>query len=551
MTSRSAALGPSQAPLWLIGAALVLGALLRLPLAGPERAVEGALVVAGIVRYPPSALMAHYYLGSFTSLHQVGALLLRAGLPESVLELLYCVVPSGLVLAAFALWIYGFCRRPVFALAAATLCFLSGLLVDRFASPDYPLMGVTWDRAASHTYGIWAGAGSAFAFGALAGGRNVLAGAAAALLVAVHPVIGAFTAAVVAAAWLAGRFVWRDLPVAGIGRGLALGGGAALASLAVFLAMRPAAGAVDRAAFETYSAVWEFHRNVGMAPAAQVLVPLVLLALVPLAVFRFRGAAKGGAEVARGGAEVAALALLGALVASGALYFAVHLAPAGLPALIERAMPGRLLNVHAALAGVVVVGGAAWAVERTLVPRWPRPGWLYLALAVGLAFAAGVWGPLRSFGAAAQRLAEHRLSNLFEPDPFWSAVREAGAGRVVLTSFGATHAALVAGHLAPALDPTGFDFVPYLPHTAAEVQRLVERGYGVSFASPPAELLRRGALEGDPQRGYWEGLGREAWSGLGAELGVAGVVAPSDWRLQLAPGVRGAHFSYYPIPPVP
>jgi hypothetical protein len=534
---------PGAVPLGLICAAFVLGAALRLPLAGPERALQGALVVAGVVAYPPSALMAHYYLGSWTLLHQLGALLLLAGVPESVLELLYRVLPAGFVLGAFTMWIYGCCGRPVFSVVAATLCFLSGIFVDRLASPDYPLMGIPWNRAAWHTYGIWSGALAAFSFGALAGGRNLLAGASAGLLVAVHPAIGAYTAAVVGAVWLGGRLVWRELPVAGIGRGLAFGGLATLASLAAYLALRPPVEvAVDAGALETYGVVWDFHRSVPMLPAPVILAPLALLAVVPLAMFRFSSGA-------RSGADVAALALLATLAASGALYFAVHLVPWLVPGFVERAIPGRLLNLHAALAGVIVVGGATWCVERVLVARWRHAGLIYLVFALLLAVGTGVAQPLRAFGTAASEFAERRWPHLFERDRFWSEVRSAGTGGLVLTSFHSTHSALVAGHLAVAFDPTGFDFVPYLPHTAAEVRRLVERGYGVSFASPPPELLRRGALEGDPQRAYWEGLGREEWAGLGAELGVAGVVAPSEWWLDLPPRVRGPHFTFYAIPP--
>jgi hypothetical protein len=79
---------PAPVPLWSTPRAVSLGAALRLPLAGPERALAGALVAAGVVAYPPSSLMAHHYLGSWMLLHQVGALLLLAGLDPRTLELL-------------------------------------------------------------------------------------------------------------------------------------------------------------------------------------------------------------------------------------------------------------------------------------------------------------------------------------------------------------------------------------------------------------------------------------------------------------------------------
>lgn len=539
---RSAADSPRAAPLWLILAALLLGAVLRAPLAGPERALEGALVVAGVVDYPPASLMAHYYLGSWTLLHQAGALLLLAGLDQRALELLFCVAPSGLMLGAFAMWIYGFCRRPVFSLVAATLCFLTGILADRFASPDYPLMGVTWDRAASHSYGLWSGALAAWFFGALAGGRNRMAGVTAALLVAVHPVIGVHVAGVALALLVTRRWLLPDLPIAGLGRGLVFGGVASAVSLGVYLAMRPPVeGGVDARAFETYLALWEFHRNVAMPAVRVVLGPVALFGGALLAVLLFpRGP--------RSATDVGALALLVTIAASCALYFAVHLASDLLPEVFERAMPARLLNLHASLAGAAGVGIVAWALERGFGGALRRRPLVYAALALLLFLGTGAAKPLGDFATRAAEFARHRLPYLYDVDPFWAAVRGAGVDGLVLTSFDAAHPAVVEGHLALAFDPTGFDFVPYLPHTARDVQRFVERGYGVSFSKPPPELRLRGALEADPQRAYWERLAPEEWSALGAELGVAAVVAPSEWAIRLAPAAPGPHLTFYRIP---
>jgi hypothetical protein len=145
--------------------------------------------------------------------------------------------------------IYGFSRRPLFSLATGTICFLTGVVARSFASPDYPLMGLTWDDAAPHSFGIWAGAGAAWVFGALAGGRNVMAGISAALLVAVHPVIGAYVAGLSLAVIATGRRLWKDLPISGIGRGLLWGGLATVVSFACYLALRPPVTAASTGAF--------------------------------------------------------------------------------------------------------------------------------------------------------------------------------------------------------------------------------------------------------------------------------------------------------------
>ena len=548
---------PLAVPIWLMLCAVAIGAASRAPLAGPERALEGALVLAGVVTYPPSSLMAHYYLGSWTLLHQVGALLLWLGIDQRAVELFFCIFPSGLQLGALTMLIYGFCRRPLFSLATGTICFLTGMIARSFASPDYPLMGVTWDGAAPHTFGLWSGAIAAWYFGALAGGRNVMAGVSAALLVAVHPVIGAYVVGLSLAVIAAGRLLSRDLPIAGIGRGLLWGGLATAVSLAFYLALRPPVTVPRRCRLrsQTYMTIWEYHRNVAMPPdfAAVVLQPVAFLSVALLAVLLLpRGR--------RSSTDVAALALLGTVVASSLLYLAVHLAPDFSRRSSNVRCPVACSICTRQVAGAVAVGIAAWITESVAISASKREAFrllrmptaaVYALLAVLLAIGVRADRPLRELAVRTKDFVGNRLPHLGDADPFWSAVRTSAVQGLVLTSYDARYPALVEGHLPVAFDLTGFDFVPYLPHTVKDVQRFVERGYGVSFSNPPKQLRFRGGLEGDPQRAYWAGLTAEQWSALGEELDVVGVVAPSEWAIMLQPQVTGTHFTLYLIPRVP
>jgi hypothetical protein len=180
-----------------------------------------------------------------------------------------------------------------------------------------------------------------------------------------------------------------------------------------------------------------------------------------------------------------------------------------------------------------------------------KPATVYALFVVLLAIGARVDRPLQAFAVSARDLVRNGLPHFGDADPFWSAVRASAVQGLVLTSYNSRYHALVEGHLPVAFDQTGFDFVPYLPHTANEVQRFVERGYGVSFRNPPKELEFRGGLEGDPEHEYWASLTAEQWSALGEELGIVAVVAPSDWVIMLPPQVPGPHFTLYRIPRAP
>lgn len=81
--SKSVPAGSEPAPLSLIICGLAIGTLLgAFAPAIDQRGIDGALVLAGIINYPPQAPLVPYFLDSWTSIHQIGALLLRAGIAQ-------------------------------------------------------------------------------------------------------------------------------------------------------------------------------------------------------------------------------------------------------------------------------------------------------------------------------------------------------------------------------------------------------------------------------------------------------------------------------------
>jgi len=553
------------APSWLLACALVIGCGLRVPLAVPQYATEGSLVLAGVVHYAPSALMNEYFLGTWTSLHQLGALLLLAGIDQTAVEYFFCVFPAGLLLCAMTMIVYGFTRRPLVSLAIATICFLSGVFASEFGSTDYPLLGAVWNSSREHTFGIWGGVMAAWTLGALAGGRNALAGFSAAALISVHPVIGAFATGATLVVWTAGRLLPALRPD-GLGFGLAIGGALTLLSFGAYLLTRPPAPTdVDLAAFRTYMTVWDYHRSsvVDFGSMKTILRPHVQLA-AGLALFLLASHGRSGAG------DSGALALLVAIVGSVALYAAVHLDRAELPRIVVDAMPGRLLNIHAYVAGAIIFGLALWLAEQ--LPRllsavvraltWRRTGFLaeertyvahilYLLFVVILALELDTGASVAAFADAAGSFAASGQAPRFMPDEsddFWKRVRETTLRGPVLSSWGPSFDVIRKGHIALAFTPDGFDFVPYLPYTAKQVKLFVESGYGVSFSDPPEALRKKGSLPGDPEREYWSRLDSDGWQTMAKELGIDGVIAPTQWPISLAPYIKGPQFTVYRIP---
>jgi hypothetical protein len=337
-------IGPFQnpAPILLILCALLVGLLLGVMAPAPEQfGMHGSLVLAGIVNYPPQSPMSAYFLDSWTIIHQFGALLLRAGVHQTYVNELIFVIPCALLVCAYAMIVYGFSGRFLLSLLAASLCYLANPLARLFASPDYATLGLLWSQPTEHTFGTWAQIGAVWVIGCIAAGRYGLAGFSALVLIAVHPILGAYMTGLAIAVFLGAKYFQVDMP--GFAKGMAWGTGLTLVSFVFYLKMRSGfSAATDHAAFDAYMRMWDFHRNQPMSiiRAFRIGVAAVLSIALLSAFIMFIRPRRNAAVL------TSALVVL-AVFTSTIAYYATHLMPNLLPELVVSAMPGRLLNVQA------------------------------------------------------------------------------------------------------------------------------------------------------------------------------------------------------------
>lgn len=121
-------------------------------------AVEGAQVIAGIVKYPVNNPFYIYELKAWTLLHQIPALGLRLGLSERFLSILLSGVMGMLSFQALALSVYIFSRNVKISLFCALLIYVTGSVSFH---ANYPIFLV----GTSATYGS---IGLSFVFVAIA-----------------------------------------------------------------------------------------------------------------------------------------------------------------------------------------------------------------------------------------------------------------------------------------------------------------------------------------------------------------------------------------------
>jgi hypothetical protein len=537
-------------PAWFIVLALAMGTALGAlaPRTG-QAGIDGALVLAGIVQYPPDAPMGQYFRDSWTIIHQGGALLLRAGLDQSHLGTLFTIFPRAISVGGYAMIFHGFTQRPWFSLCAALLCFLAFFSnpVDQFfASSAYPLPGY---------YAFWAHVGVIWVIGCLAAGRTALTGFSALVLITIHPIIGLYAVSLLAVTLLLARLYFR-LDLRGYLKGAALGAGFVMLSFAVFLTMHSGfSAATDQTLYDVYTRLWDIHRDRPMTGLDALRVGLAaIFGIIGLAAFLRFGRPKQISCVLATG-----LVML-AVVASTAAYFATYLIPQYLPEVFLRTMPARLLNVHAYAALPVAAAVLACFADRfgppvrrpeepssahSILANHARERFALLAILVALGVACV---PARLRGSAIVGVAGRDEASPTAIEAFWRDVRGKHTHGMVLTSVRSSDMSLRFGHLAIALDISSFDFVPYQPYTVAAVARIIEHGYGIPFADPPPDLPRNAPLPDDAGRAYWAQLAPNDWCQISRIIGVTAVVAPRDWTVNLQPGVTGPQFTYYAIP---
>ena len=483
--------------------------------------------------------MSAYFLNSWTIIHQFGALLLRAGIHQTYVNKIIFVIPCALLVCAYAMIIYGFSSRFLLSLLGASLCYLANPLARLFASPDYRPLGLLWSQPTEHTFGLWAQIGAVWVIGCVAAGRNGLAGFSALVLIAVHPVLGAYMTGLAIAVFLGATYLKVDMR--GFAKGMAWGAGLTMVSFVFYLKMRSGfSAATDHAAFDAYMRVWDFHRNQPMTitRAFRIGIAAVLSIALLSAFIVFMRPRRNAAIL------TSAMVVL-AVIISTIAYYVTHVAPNLLPEFVMRAIPGRLLNVQAYVSTPMALALALCVADHS-TKYWKTTAFTRIAVRLPVVIVLAVIASY-SLVNLVDVLRSKQASTQNGSEAFWHRIRSAGVDGLVLESPEFLAPTLYHGHLPVALYAEGFDFIAYLPQTAGAVARVVEEGYGVSFFNPPPEMWYYPGVGSGAVRRYWAQLASNDWCRISRDIGVVAVVAPSSWTVRLPILVPGAELTLYSI----
>jgi hypothetical protein len=550
-------------PLSIVLISFLIGGLLGCLAPIEQDATVPALVLAGKILVKPDTVLGQYFFGSWTLVNQIGAEFLRLGFSQKGLDYFYCFTLVGLRISGCAMLIYGLSRWALFSTLSAVMIFLTGIFGQDFIPPDYSGGWLDITLPHSGTYGGYAYALSAFVIGALAVQRNVLAGMTSAILIAVHPVVGAYVSFLLIAIIIISKKINLNnlnIDTKGILRGFSIGALITLTSLGTFLATSPhiQKQPLNKELYEAYLKYWDYHRSF---PLHTKTVLLTLLAGTVFWIFLKISKKEDS------GAQCATAVMLLSVPISLFFYLLIDSFPIAwryrfIPQLVLQTMPNRLLAIHGILVGPFLFGFTAYlyttiqnsagtiksnlfqAIER--IPKILAP-WV-------IVFAFLILEPLSNlrhaevvFAILKQRM--EGISGLTTYGSFWTKIREAKINFSVLAPPKLTQAAERGGHLPLLIEPDNIDFIPYKPETVETIAHIFEMAYGVSFSNPPYTMRHWGGLSGHGETGhlFWEKMSGAQWVHLSRTLGVGGVITPSDWKLHLPILLSGKEFIFYRI----
>ena len=542
------------------------------------RAVDGALVLAGIVTYPVTSAQGIYFQNMWTAIHQILGSLLWIGIPQSWVTMGFCGAlgasfVSGLMLVSLALT-----ERPALSLMIALSIVLCAFVVQ---GPDYPI-----NFMSSHSFGQIASSLTIFCFGLFGNRRYLSAGLLAGMLPAFHPVSGSWAVLTIS---LAGLFLLRDDPksFARLFKGLAIGISCTILSFEYYWFNRiPLRSPVDSSVLSDFVQFWDYHRQVPYTYETSVICALSLVLLWVI----FDHARQSGKPAPLNMSFLLFISALGSWI----LYEGVHRLHASLPSAINGAILGRLVNNHYEVA-LAIIFGAIFArrsaallilalpfVLEFHVTRSVRNS-LFLGMMVAavyllwqarrigfqvnperrtLSWLAKLTPDLFVIGAFAGFIAIslHYLSvrtipecsNTFiddcrSPSVFfklqetnWKGLTVAPAGLAMMVH---RHA-----HKPVLLGASGFDFVPYLPQTGTQVRDIIELVYGQDFRNPSPQFRNQGNLMREMGREHWAKLSSSEWNELARKFCFGAIIAPSDWAIQLTPSMNENDVRLYVLP---
>jgi hypothetical protein len=547
-------------------------------------AVETAQVVAGLVKYPADNPFYMYHMKLWTVLHQVCALLLRAGLTEITISRLVSGLLGMVSFQALAMVVYAFSADAWVAIGAPFLILYSRA-AEHGASYPIALMGT------DHTYGVVGLSMAVLVVGLLGAGCYRLGGFLLGLAPAVHPSIGLWLGIIVGVCVLWDFTRLREELKSGLTYFL-YGGSLTSISLIAQIMMARHVPEVDSAVSAHYLAAfvtsWDVHRQ---APALVTVGTILNAEMLIVATVWLKWFSK---DLPKASIFILHFVVVSAMLSL--LLIVVSRLPADVvpPALLV-IMPARVANFNVLafvpfalglfgvyrrrLWGQIAIVAFVYALfvnYRSMMWDNPAAGWMsrihvnpwhvFVVASIGLVAVAiaaarsqrtarlAMTGTTRTLMLGLMVVAAALAWRLPPPyplldrtnDPFMAAVAAETHG-MVLTG-GSFHLVQLYTRRPVLLDAGALDSLPYAPGAGPAMERILREIYHIDFFNPPGEARRTAVVPHRLNKPVWQEFSREKWQEIGHTYDVTQIVTLADWNLDLPIAARSEWFKLYTIP---
>lgn len=496
-----------------------------------QHAVDGGLVLAKKVVYPDNfSPLKDYFLGAWTSINQVSALLFKFNWSVLNVSKFFIFIVSLFYMIGTSSVIYSFTR-------SAMVSFLTLLVIvifqKNFGDADYPTLFFS-----PHTFGALSLAIATSIFGLAFMGYFFLVGFLSTLLISVHPIIGAWICFIIFSSVIFMKFALkRELNT----KKLIYGGVAGLfiSSFSFFVYLNEgyfSSSNINFEALNNYIKYWEGHRHESKFHFEYLLKTLGLFIFSIYCLIKLKRKINNNIVL---GITI----VLSNIFFSSIIYITYKFID--FPTLIKLIMPTRFVIMHSVIAWPIILAILFLLIKEicerkrlaTYIPQ------IIIILILSL-YTIQHYKSLISLKNYYVKNLKYEKS-LSKKDSFWSAVNDSELKGYVLTAGSSSVVTLRKGFKPILLNPDIIDYVPYFPKTALRLSVIIEKIYGIPFVEPPTKIRNRASISDEFIKLNFEKYSKDKWESLAKKYNISALIVPENWNINLPFLKKNNKFAFY------
>jgi hypothetical protein len=494
-------------------------------------AIEGGLVIAGIIKYPDEfSIMEVFYKNSWSVINQITAILLKFNLSNIIISRIIIFISTYLYFLGIFFIIKNLTNKIYLSFI---LSFFILLFRKYLGHLDYPTMifhELTW--------GMISGSVTTFVFGLLFNRQLFLAGFFTAILIGLHILVGLWIFFVIVTSLIICKIFYSNfynkiLIFKKLSIGFFLGSAPILFFFFYYFLNRIPAPEIDIDLYKIYLANWDWHLNV---PGGVVLSYLTFSILLLIVIY-FLQNQKLFFEL-----QFALLVIFISIFFSGTLYIFYKLMPNIFPIFLLKVMPPRYFILHSVITYPILFSSIYIFVNSYFNKKKYSKNILnFIFLFLIFYYSATHYKYILLRIDNFKVNLENKIN--LEDQVFWQKVKNENIDGFILTTQETNEPTFRIAHKPILIRTTSMDVMRMLPYTTRKYKEIVEEVYYVSFFNPPKKYLS--SIPDIYFKKTFESRSRAEWIRISQMHNISSVIVPKEWKLNLNLKFNNENFSYY------